>query len=820
MIQDLHHTLRGLRRSPWYTATIIGVIALGMALSTTVFAVVDGVLFKPIDLPALDRLFSVRAAFRGTQPAAAPFPVSSKDLHDWMLASPEIRVTGFRTLLLDGFGEGVNHSTARGAVVERNVFDVLGVRPLLGGFSDSDFEIGPSTLPVIITWNVWQDRFGGDPQIIGLMVGLDRAQHTSYRVAGVMPRQFVFPSATSSVEFIVPDVAPPSAVESPLRRLLSEVVARAPTGMSGDVLKARIEAGMAVTAASFPDIGSRPPSVSDDEWRSNGPYDQASVEPLSIALRKPSRSLFGATFLASVLLIVIGALNASSLMAARTLDRTREIVARRALGISNIGLARLILMEALILVGAGSILGLIAGGPLVRFALTLLPEETVLLKPVITIDWRVAAFAVICSILLAVPAAVWPARRAFALGSGLTSEPSGHASQRRMAFGHSIAISAQIAGAFVLSVAGTLVVGSLLRVYSNAYPINTKGVLLVETEFEGAGGRGGVSPERNARTTLLLDSLRRAPGVDRVAVTSQQILVGTLWPSDFKAPPGANQLADVEMQGVRGDYYQILQPELVAGRLPSVEEVAGDARVLVVSETVADAYWPGTSGLGQTLVEGRDPEPYTVVGVVKDVRWSAWDVTTASIYGPYHLLSRSPMPNFIIHTNGRPDEVAAGVLRVLRETDPLLRPLRAATLNDLLIESVRARRYSSWLFGSFAVASLCVVSLGLLGLLAMATARRAKEIGIRLAVGASPRSIVGLLVREHLTPITVGLGVGTIVASWTMTLVQAYLYQITVYDPRVWIAAAAVLSAAAALGALAPAVRASRFEPSQVLRNE
>jgi putative ABC transport system permease protein len=232
------------------------------------------------------------------------------------------------------------------------------------------------------------------------------------------------------------------------------------------------------------------------------------------------------------------------------------------------------------------------------------------------------------------------------------------------------------------------------------------------------------------------------------------------------------------------------------------------------------AYWPNVNAVGQTLAEQDDPEPYVVVGVVKDVRWFSWDTEVASIYGPYALLSRFEMLTIMLQTNGQTGRVTVDALRALGEVDPLVRPSRAATLDALFVDSVRPRRFQSWLFGSLAAAGLVVVGVGILGLIAMSTARRTKEIGIRHALGATRGRIVSLLVREQMKPVVAGLLAGGLTAAWAVTFVSSYLYGITVADPRVWMAAVALIVGTAGLGALAPAARASGTDPVRALRVE
>jgi ABC-type antimicrobial peptide transport system permease subunit len=204
---------------------------------------------------------------------------------------------------------------------------------------------------------------------------------------------------------------------------------------------------------------------------------------------------------------------------------------------------------------------------------------------------------------------------------------------------------------------------------------------------------------------------------------------------------------------------------------------------------------------------------------VRDVRWFSWDLEVPSIYAPYELVSRYSYATFLLQTDGRTGQVITDALKALREVDPLLRVRRAVTLDDLFVDSVRTRRFKSWLFGSFAVAALVVVGVGILGLIAMSTARRTKEIGIRYVLGSTRRAVVALILREQLAA-EPGLVVGGLVSAWAVTFVASYLYGVTASDPRVWATAATLMVVTAAMGALVPAVRASRTEPVDALRVE
>lgn len=810
MIGILARAFRSLRRAPWYSLTVIGVMALGLALATTVFAVVDGVLFRPLPYPQADRLFTVLPGFTGIT-SESRYGVGIGHIADWSSAAPDVKFTGFRAQPWAGYGTGVNDDVAGVALVQANIFEVLGVRPMIGGFAPEDFAEQRLFQPVVVLYDVWLRRFQGDPGIIGREFELDPIRHAGFRIAGIMPRGFTFPSAFTDVRFLAPFIPAPDQ-KDPYLRQLGEVIARVPQSMTVQVLASRVTAGIQATARKAPPQGPKPDGWSDRGWRTQGAFDRADVLPLDAALAQRSGGLFRGVFAAAILLVALGALNVSALMAARSLDRAQEFGVRRALGASATSIGSLVFAETIILVGIGAAVGLALSPGLLRLALALLPEEVTLLKPA-QVDWRVVAFVTVGAIAIAIPTSIWPTRRALRTGSSGVNE-AGRVTSRR-SLGHRIVVMSQVAGAFVLTVVGVLLVSSLLSVYANDRPIRTNGVVAIVTQLMGDGGNS------TARLDPILERLRGVSGVTGAAATSAQLLVGGNWPPFFTPPQGAtDHRLEVDVQGVTADYYRVLEPQLISGRTPTQTELRANAPLIVVSERLAHAYWPSSPAVGQVIGQYRDNRLYTVVGVVRDVRWFSWDTEVASIYAPFELVSRYSYATLLLGTDGRTGRVTADALAAIREADPFARIRRAATLDSLFIDSVRTRRFKSWLFGSFAVAGLAVVGVGILGLIAMSTARRTKEIGIRCVLGSTRSGVVTLILREQLVAVVVGLLAGGLVAAWVATLVKSYLYGVSTTDARVWASATVLIIVTATLGALVPAWRASHTDPSQALRAE
>jgi len=824
MGSDLRFTLRSVTGSWWYGMAVVSVVTVTMALATTAFAIVDGVLFRPLQYPNADRLVQLQPDFIdiGQPPVKLGSLISAAgasetDLRNWQAAVPSVPMTGFRAQPWSGLGSSVNDSAAGVASIQPNFFDVIGVSPLIGGFQPQDFLDSPRVKPVLATYDVWHSRFDGAADVVGRELITDRAGGYGFRIVGVMPKGFVFPTTMADVHFITPLVNPPASRQDPRARVLVGVIARLPDGMTPAVLKERLIPGLNATAAQFPKLGPKPEGWSETGWRRQGPFTAVGIASLSESLARRAGPLFRAVFAAVLFLVAIAGVNVSSLMTARALERQSEIAVRRSLGAGPRAIARLWVLEAGTLLAIGGLLGAAIAPLLIDLITQLLPDSVVLLTRA-TVDWRVVGFVAGTLVLMSALVAVAPIRRSLQCGvvAGPTTQARS-ASERVRTPGRIAVISVQVGIAFVLTVVGSSLVGSLLAVYANDRPIRTNGVVAVKVMFQGPGATMDVSAERSARERAIRERLMRVPGVSVVASTAAQVLAGGGNMTWFMPPAGMKHPDNIDTWPVTEGFYDALEPKLVQGRLPSNEELRSAAPLIVVSELAARAYWPKTSALGETLTDIKTNERYVVVGVVKDVRWRSWDTESPVVYAPY-ALSRAPWLTVFLRTDANTGRVIADALRAIDERDPMTTVTVAATLDDLYRDSVSLRRFQSWLFGGFAAVALVVVGVGILGSLAMSTARRTKEVGIRCALGATPGSVTTLLVREQLSAVGLGLVLGGVVAAWAMDFVEGYLYQLTTTDSRIWGTAVMLILAMAAVGTLIPAIRASHADPLKALR--
>jgi hypothetical protein len=375
-------------------------------------------------------------------------------------------------------------------------------------------------------------------------------------------------------------------------------------------------------------------------------------------------------------------------------------------------------------------------------------------------------------------------------------------------------VAAEVAFGLALTLAGTLTVASLLRIHSGDLGFESDNVLAVELRL-----RASVSAHGEAEIAGLVERVRGIPGVLDAGVTDARVLMHNAQGAALRAPAGALPDADVYQHPITAGVLAVMRPRLVAGRIPTAAEFERDGRILV-SQRMAKAYWPGRDAVGQ-VIAGAKGGMYTVAGVVADGRYLAWDFPPmAFAYVPYATFGRSRTPTLLLRTAGGPARWLPDVLTVLEAHRQTFRTVRVRTIDDLLNDTVSHYRFESWLFASFAGASLVLLGVGVLGLVWTTVTRRTREIGVRMALGATRTRVIGLFLTEQLASVGPGLAAGSLIAAWAVPSLRASLYEVAEYDVRLWAVAIALVSLTAVAGALVPILRATRVDPASVLRAE
>jgi predicted permease len=816
---DVRLALRSLRKSPWYAGSTVAVLGAGIALSAVVFAIVDGVLFKPLPYPAADRLFVVDAQIT-SRPSSKLTAVSSVETGIWTAAVAEVALTSVGAIA-GPFNrkDGVDQLMR---TVDEHFFDVVGIRPEFGSFQPEDFEWrdrvvrpGPAPRemywPVVISHALWRREYGMDPSVIGQRITRSErgGEKFGHIVRGVLPADFVFPLDLGGRQ---PDVLSPEG-SSLARR-------QADTRRNYYVL-ARVGVN-----APVPAIETRLREVTRRESRlhpstdnaahgavAQPPFDTLTLVPVGEHLGASARPALRLIAGGAALLLLIICLNVTGLAAARGVDRAVDFATRRALGASSWHLARLVGIEVLALVIAGVVLGLWLAEPLLRITLKLLPQSLVLLKAP-AIDVRVISVMAVATLACAALIAALPALRAshFDIAPAITGRTgrSNRAVRRRGL----ILIGAQAALGFILVTAGALTMTSLALAWANDVGFAADRTVLLEAYLSSYAN----SQDSFTKLTHARSRLAQVPGTAGVAATNIHMF-SEMFPPGW-APIGSLPFKSTADHQVEQTFFDVMGLHAIEGRLPDKGEWPPDGPFVVISEATARLWWPGETAVGRRIRSSRrvtNPER-TVVAVVRDARYESLDrEPLGSVYLPIDFEGRYGAV-FVVRTAGDPDDVMPGLLAVARETGLNLE--RAVPLDEGFFIATVHRALPAWLFGSLGIVGLVVLAVGTFGLLAMAAAQRARELVIRVALGASSSNVIGLLVRDQLTAVVIGLGAGAAVSYWTVALLESQLYRVSPFSPAVWLASAAALMCVATIATLIPSIRRSRVNPAEALRAE
>ena len=808
-LHDWQHAARALKRTPWYSVTAIGVIALGMSLATTAFAVVDGVLFKPLPYRAPDELYSIAGAFSKLPPAPGQSRVltsaSLPDIEAWSAVSAPATLSAYDvsgpTLLLRG------DLRPRIAQVDSHLLEVLGVTPLMGGFREEHFRERAAIRPVLITYSLWQNYFGGAMTILGQVAG---PAENRVEVVGVMPRGFVFPAAGRRLvpDLMTPIVADDESTTSVSSRWLT-VIGRIPAGVSPSDIETRLTGAVQRIAATWPPVR-LPPNANETMRITRGPADMAVIRPLKDVLTFNEAAVSRIVFAAAAFLVLLSALTVAGLTASRLEDRRGELSMRRALGGSSARIIRLLAAESAVMVITGAVLGWLVASPLLQVTLALMPPGLMFLKPPV-LDARVFLFGIVAAAVTTAVVTLWASRSTTGATLGGTATTVRATPSRAAARGRAVLIAAQVAAAVVMVVGAALLTASLVRVWQEDPGFNPDRAATFRID------------EREDATAAamhdLLRTIKSLPGVTAVAGLGEPFLDNSRNGNGFESPVPAADGFLAEGISVTGGFFAAAGLRAVQGRLPTDDELDRGDPVIAVSESVARTYWPGTSAIGRRLKKDDSGRDFEVIGIVPDARYRSLDRDPdGAIYSSLAADRRWTLMNVIVRFNDDAATRLPAVTDVIASRFPMYSVRSARTVTASLGESIRARRFQTWLFSAFGLAAVVLTGAGILGVMAMTTARRRREVGIRMAVGATRTNVISHLLREQMLTVSVGLVAGAAIAVWASRFVRAFLYKMDVYDPMAWAVAIVTILVTATVGTLIPASRASKVDPVKALR--
>lgn len=804
LLHDLRLAARALTRRPGFTAITVFTLALGIGASTSIFAVVDHVLLRPLPYPDSERLVMVwRVVERFGFDRA---PVSYPDFADWRAASGSFRhlaaFTGAQATLL---GEG-DPALLRGARVTGDLFAALGRGPLLGRLvepADDD----PGAAPVVVlSEGLWRARFGADPGILGRILRLD---DQAVRVIGVLPGDVDFPSPDTA--FWLPLRLTAATAERDMNFL--HVLGRLAPGVPAERAEREIRAAAERVAAEHPGE-----NETDGVWiESRHAFLVGDVRPILLVL-------LGAV----ATLLALACANVANLLLARSVERRRELAVRAALGAGTARLGTAVLAESLLLALSGGglavILALAATRALVAFDPAGLPrlEE-------IAVDGRIAlacaAVSLVCGLLCGLVPLFGGAHRvpARALGEGLRS--TGDLRSGRLQSG---LVVAQVALATLLLVGAGLLAHSFYRLVSVAPGFRGERVLTARVSPSPAAYPEAGDIDRFY--SELTERLRALPGAEGVGGT--WALPFSHVPASWGGPTSAassyapaealepTATTTVELEPIRGDYFPTLGMTLLAGRSFTDADRAGAPPVAIVNETLARRFWSAGGAVGRRMVKPGSPDSeLTVVGVVADVKRRGLDQAAEPVaYLPHPQALWSHSLFLTLRTAGDPEGMARALREEVWAIDPAAAVTGVAVLSDLVSGSVAGPRLRTAVLTAVAGTAGALALVGVYGVISFAVAGRTRELAVRLALGAGRRRVLEEVLARGLALVGLGLLLGGAGAAAATRALRSFLFEVPPLDPLTFVAVPAALLAAGALACWAPAKRAARTDPAAALR--
>jgi len=804
--RDLAYTVRLLRKTPIFTVAAIGTLALGIGANTTIFSLVQTMLLRPLPYQDPDQVVMVwedRSA--AGIPRSVPAPGNYRDWRAMNRSFTDMAATAFAFANLTGDG---GPEVVLGRRVTANFFSLLGVQPVLGrAFTESDESSGARVM--MISYALWQRRYGGDPEMVGRTIPMS-AQNTAssvadveYEVVGVAPPSFVFLSR--EIDYWVPMRFQPDEAATRGNHFLN-VVARLKRGVSAEAADSDMRAIAQRLSEQYPDT--------------NGDIG-AAVVPIREEVLGDTRTQVIALMAAAAAIVLVACANLASLLLARASVRRGEYAVRLSLGATRERLARQVLVEALCLSTAGGVLGLTIPVLTMTFVERIVPMGLQAFT-VSLMDWRLLAFAGALSIATGLLFSVGPAIQSAHASTAdvLQQHTRGTTGGRGRTFRDSLVVL-QVAATVVLLVAAGLMLRTLANLNAVELGFDANNLLTMQMPLM---PKWADPIKRPAFYEPVLDGVRALPGVRAAAFGST--LPFQLGSSRFFSVEGRQSLAGDQRDALfrigTADYLQTLGVTLVEGRLLDARDGRDAPRAIVVNETLAQQFMPGQSSLGRQIrFDPREPL-FTVVGVVKDILERGYEqeskptVYVTSAQGPRFF----PTVNLIVRVNSDPLGYVPAIQRIVRAVDPD-QPVRLArTMTDLIALTIGDRRQQTTLLVAFGALALVIASLGLYGLLAQTVSAQSREIGLRMALGATWRNVMRMVMSRGLVLTAAGLGIGVVLA-WSATrAMDTLLYGVGVSDPLTFGLVAGLLAAVSAAASAIPAVRAARVDPMIALRDQ
>jgi putative ABC transport system permease protein len=807
IMQDVRYALRGLWHRPAFSAISILMLALGIGANAAVFSVVHAVLLKRLPYHEPERLVQIwetNPLRNWTDNVVAP-----ANLLDWRgrnrsfegiayYMGSDTKAPGINDATLTGTGEP---ERVRGMLVSANFFTVLGSPAAFGRTFNPDEELRGRTRVVILTEGFWRRRFAGDPSVVGTRIELNGLP---FEVVGVMPRAFHVPGAQP--DYFAPWLYDEAQMRGLRRPHLFRSVARLAPGVTLDQARGDMTRIMSELEREYPDTNTKM---------------GAGLGPLHDWFVGDSRRALVMLMAAVGVVLVIACTNVASLLLARATTRRKELAIRVALGAGRLRLVRQLLTESLVLAAGGAVLGslfaylavawLQQGGPasVPRFDRTAI-DGWVLLFVVATTFATAVAFGL---------APAWQSVRtapAETLQEGSRGATVGGVALRR------VLIAAEVALSVVLLVAAGLVVRSFIQLRGVDPGIDVAGGLSFRVSLPSQ--RYETDAKASDFFTEAVDRIRRIPGIRAAGATVRLALEGYNWTGDLFIDGRPDVWGrELRHKAITPGYLGAAGIPIVQGRDFTTADTAVGQPVVIVNQTLARQYFPNMDPVGQRLAFRRPTATTmwrTIVGVAADEKQDglATDVKP-EVYDPHTQDSANTM-SVIVRTTGDPLATLPSVRREVAALDRAVALYDVRTLEQVVERSLAEERFAAVVLAGFAFGALLLAAVGLYGIVAFAVTARTREIGLRLALGASRSAVLRMVVWDGLRVVLVGLALGLVAAVALSRVVEVFLFRTASADPLVFASVAAILAAAGVIASYVPALRAARVDPAISLRAE
>ena len=788
MTRDILWAFRWLRHNPLFTAAVIGILALGIGANTAIFSIVDAVLLRPLPYAAASRLARIEET--GTRNAGGrilpdDFLALSQraDLFEKIAAHTRDDVTFY------GAAEPDQVVSRR---VTKDLFPILGTRAQLGRpLGDGDHE-------AVLSDRLWRRKFHADRRVLGSAITISDELYT---IVGVMPRHFDFPYGDVEIWL-------------PLRVN--------PGGMGIQTVTARLREGITFAQAQSA------LDVLAQQWQHNDPQKYSGWRITVTPWRDDIGAKYEQTMvliLAAVgLVLLIACADVASLLLSRAVQRQREIAVRAALGAGIGRLLRQLLAESFVLAAAGSA----AGIAVAQFTLRLLGRQVAAMPVVlphferIAIDGRVLAFnAALCVIMAAIfsVAPMLVAMRTDVQAGLRAGQRSGGPRGASRLF--SILIACETAFAFLLLAGSGLMIRSLIRLQQADHGLHTEHVLTMRAPIGSLTqttprGRYATKARQMSYYRELVERLQRVPGVDAVAVVNNLPLSGVNTSLSGEIP--GLEGVTVSARTISSQYFSVMGIPILGGRAFTDADTLNSTPVVIINEFMARVLFPNRDPVGQFLPGGS----IKIVGVVKNTPVMSYEAPPkAEQYRPYQQVMFGVfLSTLVVRTARDPMTLAATLRKEVWSVDPNQPVVKVETMDEIIANSIWRPRFSAWLFSVLGALALVLTGCGVYSVVAYTTSLRAHEVGIRVALGATPGEVVALIVGRAMLPLMAGLTVSAVAALFLSHMLASILYEIKATDPGTYIGAAFVVLGIGVIASARPAWKIAHGDPLAALRGE